>query len=715
MKLETNSQPVEVVGGSGSSSFSIAMNAKAFRVLSDTLYQNKIGSIVREICCNAYDSHVAANCKDKPFEVHLPDAFEPWFSVKDYGVGLTPEEVRTVLTVYFQSTKDQSNDSIGAFGLGAKTPFSYTDQFTVTSIKNGKKTIYSAFISESGVPDIIEMLSTDTTEPTGVEVKVSVRREDYIKFKSELQSQLRFFNVKPVVNMPVSYDGFTDIVVSNTNLIIGKSKSGYNNIYIVQGNVGYILDQQQLAGKIGNDEMDFIRQVGSFYSIQLNFNIGEIGVTASREGIEYTKNTVKSIESKVSIAMTEVAKLVETEIKGLSSDWERAYYINENKIAKLVPTKFKLGKAAYNIGGMYKFGLYKLVYPENYDPAKHVLDSTLMSISRYHNRKVSIRVGQFVTPTKNPLVIILKDTTKSCNIRIKQFLTNHPATPEVLEYEVHSGVYDQALIDRITEILGGKVTIVRMTDIQLPKKEEKAKTPKKATPDYYAHIGGYEDVRDWYKSESDIEDVEDDVVYVEVEALSVSDDDKSLISKYISLKNIESDLPELIGIRKVKLSKISDKQNFTKLSDFIEEKKKEFDIKKLNIFAEKSAIIKHLMSNVDYHIMNNSEKFSKIAPNNDFTRTVSFIKRNYDKYSTSKDAVKMLKLCNFFGINANMLNTVTTERATKLVSRYKKTIGKFPLMKIYTDYSVRNSFGDKEIAEYLQAMQLFNDSKKGKI
>ena len=77
------------------------MNSKAFRVLSDTLYQNKIGSIVREISCNALDGHIANGNRDVPFTIHMPDAFEPWFSVRDYGIGLSPDAMAEVFTKYF--------------------------------------------------------------------------------------------------------------------------------------------------------------------------------------------------------------------------------------------------------------------------------------------------------------------------------------------------------------------------------------------------------------------------------------------------------------------------------------------------------------------------------------------------------------------------------------------------------------------------------------
>ena len=79
--------------------------------------------------------------QDTPFEVHLPTILEPYFSVRDYGTGLTDQEIESIYTTYFESTKTNSNEYIGALGLGSKSPFSYTDNFTVTSVKNGSKSI----------------------------------------------------------------------------------------------------------------------------------------------------------------------------------------------------------------------------------------------------------------------------------------------------------------------------------------------------------------------------------------------------------------------------------------------------------------------------------------------------------------------------------------------------------------------------------------------
>jgi HSP90 family molecular chaperone len=139
--------------------FRIRNSAKAFNILSSGLYANKVKAIIRELSCNAVDSHIAAGKKETPFDVHLPNSLEPHFSIRDYGTGLSHEQVTQIYTTYFESTKTASNEFIGALGLGSKSPFSYTDNFTVTAIQNGKKGIYSAFINDSGVPSIALMMT----------------------------------------------------------------------------------------------------------------------------------------------------------------------------------------------------------------------------------------------------------------------------------------------------------------------------------------------------------------------------------------------------------------------------------------------------------------------------------------------------------------------------------------------------------------------------
>ena len=122
--------------------FTIATNAKAFEILTSTLYKNVPSSIVRELISNGYDGHVRAGNVDKKIEVHAPFVFEPTFEVRDFGCSMDEETMMNVYTTFFSSTKNADNNEVGGFGLGCKLPFAYTDMFTITTYLNGKQQDY---------------------------------------------------------------------------------------------------------------------------------------------------------------------------------------------------------------------------------------------------------------------------------------------------------------------------------------------------------------------------------------------------------------------------------------------------------------------------------------------------------------------------------------------------------------------------------------------
>ena len=87
--------------------------AHIFGILRNQLYSDKPLAVAREYMVNAYDSHVAAGKGDVPFHVSLPNAIFPNFRVRDFGVGLSEEEMEEVFASYGESTKRESNDYVG--------------------------------------------------------------------------------------------------------------------------------------------------------------------------------------------------------------------------------------------------------------------------------------------------------------------------------------------------------------------------------------------------------------------------------------------------------------------------------------------------------------------------------------------------------------------------------------------------------------------------
>ena len=331
MLLHTAPQDAAILSNVGEvGDFKIKASAKAFSILSSGLYANKIRAIVRELSCNAVDSHVAAGKTDTPFDVHLPNDFEPWFAIRDYGTGLTHEQVSSIYTTYFESTKTDSNDYIGALGLGSKSPFAYTDNFTVTAIKDGKKGIYSAFINGQGVPSIAQMMTEDCDEPNGVEVKFSVNdRYDYSKFRDEARQVYTYFKLRPVVTGYKDFQ-FTTLEYDTENIVPGVHS--YKNSYhsrSIMGNIAYPIDIPNADKVLGE-----LRQLLSC-GLEMHFAIGELDFQASREGLSYIPSTIDAIKAKLVAVNNALTVVLAKEADAIENLWERAIFLNNKRTQDL--------------------------------------------------------------------------------------------------------------------------------------------------------------------------------------------------------------------------------------------------------------------------------------------------------------------------------------------------------------------------------------------
>ena len=352
--------------------FRIRNSAKAFNILSSGLYANKIRAIIRELSCNAVDSHVSAGRSNTPFDVHLPNQLEPWFSIRDYGTGLTHEQVTSIYTTYFESTKTDSNDFIGALGLGSKSPFSYTDNFTVTAIRDGRCGIYTAFINEQGVPSIALMTESATAEPDGVEVKFSVNdRWDFDKFREEARTVYTYFALRPVVSGASNFQ-FTDVAYQSKDIVPGVHHiDGTRGSRAVMGNIAYPIDIPHADTTLGN--LRGLLNCG----LELHFAIGELDFQASREGLSYIPSTVEAIRRKLVALNSQLAVHIAAEADAIDNLWARAEYLiqrvhqplwEEAVIKYVTDTKFPLSPDSpnrYNIIKSFNFSVETLAKKYN--------------------------------------------------------------------------------------------------------------------------------------------------------------------------------------------------------------------------------------------------------------------------------------------------------------------------------------------------------------
>jgi len=326
------------------STYTIKASAKAFAILSSGLYSDKILAICRELGCNAVDSHKAAGVT-RPFDVHLPNALEPHFSVRDYGVGLSREDVMTIYTTYFESTKTRSNDFTGALGLGSKSPFSYTPNFTVTAIKDGIKGIYTAFITEQGIPSVALMMEHETEEPNGVEVMFSVtNKSDFQKFCEAAATAYAYFDVPPNVTGsseyapwdPVSRD-VTQLTPSVSLVSEHRTDTLYGSV-AVMGNVAYPIDIPSVTTEFTEVQQQMLES-----NLEIHFAIGELDFQASREGLSYIPMTVQAIKRKLEEAEASTIQAIKQRIENTTGEWERHRVIAEfhrNKAFRLATSTY---------------------------------------------------------------------------------------------------------------------------------------------------------------------------------------------------------------------------------------------------------------------------------------------------------------------------------------------------------------------------------------
>ena len=373
MKLHSAVQNEAIVSNVGEiGEFRIRNSAKAFNILSSGLYANKIRAIIRELSCNAVDSHVAAGKSDTPFDVHLPNALEPYFSIRDYGTGLSHDQVTNIYTTYFESTKTDSNAFIGALGLGSKSPFSYTDNFTVTAIKDGRKGIYTAFINEQGVPSIALMMEEQTTDPAGVEVRFAVdQRYDFDKFRSEARYVYEYFKLRPVVSGSAEFK-FKDPEYKEENIIPGVHYAGDGrSSYAIMGNIKYPIEVPNADKALGN--LHGLLSCG----LVMEFNIGELDFQASREGLSYIPETIQAIKTKLEALNAQLAVHIAQEADKITNLWERAIYLSKRHqdylftqavVKYVTDTKFELftsNQSRWDALKQFKFDVNELANKYN--------------------------------------------------------------------------------------------------------------------------------------------------------------------------------------------------------------------------------------------------------------------------------------------------------------------------------------------------------------
>lgn len=282
--------------------FTIQSSSKAFDILS-TLYTDQPMAIARELMCNAYDAQIAAGYKG-PAEFHCPTANEPYFYIRDYGTGMTDELIYETYTVMFKSTKLDSNEYTGALGLGAKSPFSIVNNFSVYTYINGTETVWLVYKNDDGIPAISKISERPTKEPNGTKVHLDIPAQHIHKFRTACEYSFMWFSVLPKGNLQINSPNFT---LSKPEYSI---LSNGGPVKALMGNVSYGINLQALNKSFNYDKQTFLDRTG----LVLHFNIGDLDFVPSREQLKMNPRTQAQIINKINFVFKDICKKLQEEI-----------------------------------------------------------------------------------------------------------------------------------------------------------------------------------------------------------------------------------------------------------------------------------------------------------------------------------------------------------------------------------------------------------------
>lgn len=386
--------------------FTIKATPKAFRILIDGLYSNKQEAIVRELSSNAYDAHVVAGNRLQPFDVHLPNRLEPWLEIKDYGTGLAHDRMMRLYVTIFDTDKDDTNDLVGGLGLGSKSPFSYASSFTVTSVFDKEKRVYNAFLNEVGQPHIALMHTEDCVDVPGLSVKMQVKSDDMEAFNNAAKRVYRRYDPLPNIlgNSNFELDQIEYLVEGKFWKLRKKVQTSYSNYgtgrysrdnsvnqaTAIQGTVAYPIDVNSLS----NASEKALHVAGM--PIDINFDIGDLDIAASREKLSYDDVTITNIIQRLETVYQDILNRVQKEFVSCNTLYEARLHLEKVKeVTQYYPSnitdnlKFKGRKVEAHI----RFLTQNVSYYYNLDPSTYKFPGKLYVLGAYGLGSTSPRLN----------------------------------------------------------------------------------------------------------------------------------------------------------------------------------------------------------------------------------------------------------------------------------------------------------------------------------
>lgn len=255
------------------------------------LYSDPILACVREYSTNANDSHSFAGT-ERPIEVTLPTLNDLNFTVQDWGVGMSEDDIVAVYSKYGASTGRNTNDVTGMLGFGSKSAMTYGNSFRVETTKDGVTLLAVVTKSADDIPRIKIMNRFTAGRRNGVKITIPVRKEDIGEWGERAYNFYKYWRDPVLVNGEAPrkfYEVDDNYVQVEPDIWVQLSERDYyaeSVSVFVQGGVPYPLQMKEYTTYKVRASDVFVCYVET----------GLLDFTPSREALMHTDRTNDLIE-----------------------------------------------------------------------------------------------------------------------------------------------------------------------------------------------------------------------------------------------------------------------------------------------------------------------------------------------------------------------------------------------------------------------------------
>jgi len=690
-------QTVKSSGIKDSVSFGIKADgfAHIFNVLRNQLYSDKILAVIREYSCNAVDANVEAGKSATPISVSLPNRLCSTFKVRDFGNGLTDADIHDIYAFYGESTKRKSNAMIGQLGLGSKSAFAYGDNFVINSFVNGVKNTYNAFIDDSQVGQIAKLGSEATTETNGVEIVISVKDCDYEVFRTKAEGLFKHFKVQPIVKGAAVDLTKSECVLSGSFWGIYASKFTSNFALAVMGNIAYPIDFYSL--KSTHDNLAKLLSA----NLVIEFEIGELDISASREKLQYTDRAIKAIIAKTDKIFSEMNAKVEEKLKNCETLFQAK---------KIYGSIFDYQSPLHCISGLIKKVSWKKMplldsrIAFDYKDCSSTQASALAHVRSYakswRGTKISSNELTSLECSENAVLILNdKGITNGITNRVHDLLNIKGKRPVVFSIKDKSFFAKYNLDETKDFILLSSLPVYSFASSG---GVSAVKSPKHSSKEFIFDVTktSWASTRSHFWIQESVDIANDSGVYVEIENFDFKTTSgfthPQNLSSYIkNLKSLGVTAPKIYGFKKHVMDKVKKNAKFIPLSKYIKDT--------LENFAKTNKLSQNIADRQGYN------KFKADWWN---VSSVSF-----DANSPLAVALKKIKFCQD-KVNETKLETILAAftffavEIEQVKPTYELDKVNEEILKMYSMFNICNWYSVAEnkshFIEYVEKVDAFN-------